>query len=302
MENKPVQPLTAAEQRQIQTILMELLAGQIVRFTAGERSSVPAETARELMDSLCMTLQVQNPAHARQLLHGNAAAALAAGQKHLKYRWALCRQLWRRAAKTAPVWQNLALRETLESSGRAVAAKAAYDVQFFAHELPCSIDYPLCNPMPETLHGAEYLAEYLKRLCEENALLAAVDQAAAQRMAAASCPDYMALLVNLCEPTAVQLLGKSFLRSPLEPLELDAAQRRAVGKLACTLSAEQLRTELEQAAQRVAAQLRVPARSLLAAAQSLAVRLPIAAQCGSLENLFYPNMIEIRESPSFPNT
>ena len=156
MENKPVQPLTAAEQRQIQSILMELLAGQIVRFTAGERSSVPAETARELMDSLCMTLQVQNPAHARQLLHGNAGAALAAGQKHLKYRWALCRQLWRRAAKTAPVWQNLALRETLESIGRAVAAKAAYDVQFFAHELPCSIDYPLCNPMPETLHGAEY--------------------------------------------------------------------------------------------------------------------------------------------------
>lgn len=160
MENKPVRPLTAAEQQLLQNVLLELLAAQIVRFTAGERSSVPAEKAQELMASLCMTLDIQNPARARQLLHGDAGAALAAGQKHLQYRWALCRQLWQRAADTAPVWQNLALRETLESIGQSVTAKAAYHVQFFAHELPCSIDYPLCDPVPETLQGAEYLAEY----------------------------------------------------------------------------------------------------------------------------------------------
>lgn len=294
MQNKPVHPLTAAERQQLQTVLLELLAGQIMQFTAGERSSVPAETAQELMASLCMTLQVQNPARARQLLHCNAWAVLAVGQKHLEYRWALCRQLWRRAANTAPTWQNLALRETLESIGQAVAAKAAYNVQFFAHTLPCSIDYPLCAPVPETLQGAEYLAEYLKRLREENTLLAAVDQAAARRMAAASCPDYSTQLVNLCEPTAVQLLGKSLLGFPLYPLELDAAQRRAVGKRACMLSTGQLRTELEQAAQHAAAQLQVPARPLLAAAQSLAVRLPIAARNGNLENLFYPHAIETK--------
>ena len=171
MENKPVRPLTAAEQQLLQNVLLELLAAQIVRFTAGERSSVPAEKAQELMASLCMTLDIQNPARARQLLHGDAGAALAARQKHLRYCWALCRQLWQRAADTAPVWQNLALRETLESIGQSITAKAAYHVQFFAHELPCSIDYPLCDPVPETLQGAEYLAEYLKRLCEENALL-----------------------------------------------------------------------------------------------------------------------------------
>ena len=244
MENKPVRPLTAAEQQLLQNVLLELLAAQIVRFTAGERSSVPAEKAQALMASLCMTLEIQNPARARQLLHGDAGAALAAGQKHLQYRWALCRQLWQRAADTAPVWQNLALRETLESIGQSITAKAAYHVQFFAHELPCSIDYPLCDPVPETLQGAEYLAEYLKRLCEENALLAAVNQAAARRMALASCPDYAKLLVNLCEPTAVQLLGKSLLGHPLYPLELDAAQRHAVGRIACALPTGQLREEL----------------------------------------------------------
>ena len=68
MENKPVRPLTAAEQQLLQNVLLELLAAQIVRFTAGERSSVPAEKAQELMASLCMTLDIQNPARARQLL------------------------------------------------------------------------------------------------------------------------------------------------------------------------------------------------------------------------------------------
>lgn len=294
MHNKTVQPLTAAEQQQLQNVLLELLAGQIMQFTAGERSSVPAETAQELMASLCMTLQVQNPASAHRLLHGNAGVALAAGQKRLEYRWALCRQLWRRAANTAPTWQNLALRETLESIGQAVIAKAAYNVQFFAHELPCSIDYPLCAPVPETLQGAEYLAEYLKRLCEENTLLAAVDQAAARQMAAASCPDYRTQLVNLCEPTAVQLLGKRLLGFPLYPLELDSTQRHAVGKRACALSAKQLHTELEQAAQHAAAQLQVPVRPLLAVAQSLAVRLPIAARNGNMENLFYSCAVEMK--------
>ena len=294
MENKPVRPLTAAEQQLLQNVLLELLAAQIVRFTAGERSSVPAEKAQELMASLCMTLDIQNPARARQLLHGDAGAALAAGQKHLQYRWALCRQLWQRAADTAPVWQNLALRETLESIGQSVTAKAAYHVQFFAHELPCSIDYPLCDPVPETLQGAEYLAEYLKRLCEENALLAAVNQAAARRMALASCPDYAKLLVNLCEPTAVQLLGKSLLGHPLYPLELDTAQRHAVGRIACALPTGQLRQELAAAARRAATQLNVPERPLLATAQSLAVRLPIAARNNSLENLFYSRAIEVK--------
>ena len=192
------------------------------------------------------------------------------------------------------MWQNLALRETLESIGQSVTAKAAYHVQFFAHELPCSIDYPLCDPVPETLQGAEYLAEYLKRLCEENALLDAVDQAAARRMALAFCPDYAKLLVNLCEPTAVQLLGKSLLGHPLYPLELDAAQRHAVGRIACALPTGQLREELTAAARRAATQLNVPERPLLATAQSLAVRLPIAARNGNLENLFYSRAIEVK--------
>ena len=145
MENKPVRPLTAAEQQLLQNVLLELLAAQIVRFTAGERSSVPAETAQELMASLCMTLDIQNPARARQLLHGDAGAALVAGQKHLQYRWALCRQLWQRAADTAPVWQNLALRETLESIGQSVTAKARPTM--------CS-SLPMSCPAALTIHYA----------------------------------------------------------------------------------------------------------------------------------------------------
>ena len=148
--------------------------------------------------------------------------------------------------------------------------------------------------MPETLQGTEYLAEYLKRLCEENALLAAVNQAAARRMALAFCPDYAKLLVNLCEPTAVHLLGKSLLGHPLYPLELDAAQRHAVGRIACALPTGQLREKLAAAARRAATQLNVPERPLLATAQSLAVRLPIAARNGNLENLFYARAIEVK--------
>ena len=153
MENKPVRPLTAAEQQLLQNVLLELLAAQIVRFTAGERSSVPAEKAQELMASLCMTLDIQNPARARQLLHGDAGAALAAGQKHLQYRWALCRQLWQRAADTAPVWQNLALRETLESIGKALPPKRPTMCSFLPMSCPAALTIHYVIPCRKHCRG-----------------------------------------------------------------------------------------------------------------------------------------------------
>lgn len=76
--------------------------------------------------------------------------------------------------------------------------------------------------------------------------------------------------------------------------ELDAAQRHAVGRIACVLPTGQLREKLAAAARRAAAQLNVPERPLLATAQSLAVRLPIAARNGNLENLFYSRAIEVK--------
>ena len=261
--------LTGEETARLQTLLLELLAEQVEQYTKGESTSVPAAVARELMASLLLTLGL--PGNGKALLHADPHAALAAGQRRLQTRWAFAMQLHALAVKTAPVYQNLALRESLQSIAD---TRRAYDVRLFAHQLPCSLDYPLLAPPPEDPPGPDYLAAWLSQVIAENRILARLEPFRVQILLARCCPDYQGQLVNLCEPAAVNLMGRAVLGLPPLTLTLTDAHR---AELRYTKAAP-----LHEAAERLAKEFDMDAPTLHAVARTLAARIPQ----GHLENVF----------------
>ena len=183
------------DRREILPRLYELLAEQAKKYTMGESSSIPVDTARELVNSLRYTLGFADVT-ARDLW-----AEVEKGRTAIRGKTDSARILWERACLTAPRTENVFYRETLKSIG---GFFGRYDVLFFAHMIPCSIDYQLLIPVPESLQGVSYVEEYLRRLLTENHLMRAFDPLPVLEK---RCPLYRELCINLCEPVLAEALG-----------------------------------------------------------------------------------------------
>jgi hypothetical protein len=73
-------------------------------------------------------------------------------------------RLYRRAIETKLTLNNVCYHESLKEIG---AFFGRYDAEFFSHEIPCSIDYPLAHPLIEA-RGVDYICGWLSRIIAEN--------------------------------------------------------------------------------------------------------------------------------------
>ncbi|HPE16861.1 MAG TPA: DUF6179 domain-containing protein, partial [Oscillospiraceae bacterium] len=159
----------------LQAKLLPLLAERAARYTMNESSSVPAETAGELLTSVCFLIGLALLKSGLAALPPDAdfgrlfALGLQTAQEEIERG----KRLWQAACLGAPQVQNIAYRDTLKGIGR---FWKRYDHRFFAHRIPCDIDYPLCRAVPDTLFGVSYVNEYLRRVIWENALVRAFAQ------------------------------------------------------------------------------------------------------------------------------
>lgn len=77
-----IQPFTGEETQRFLEKLWQLLAKQTERYTMGDSTSVPTETAQELLASICYTLQfemAQSGFTPRDLLNSDLYAVLKDG-------------------------------------------------------------------------------------------------------------------------------------------------------------------------------------------------------------------------------
>ena len=180
--------------------LYRLLSERIARYTMGDSASVPADTARRILESILYCLD----------LHRRFSAADAPGVSSLAERWQAgvreakriakrAKLLLLQAQRTPPPLTNIAYCDTMDALP---SFFAAYDADFFAQEIPCSFDYPLSHPVSETLLGAEYMQDFLRRLLAESSLLRAFSSEAISALYARYYIDYADLLVNLFLPAA----------------------------------------------------------------------------------------------------
>lgn len=193
---------TPEETLSAQLNLGSLLARRAELFTSGESTSLSQLEAHELLSCIFFTLGIDsldNPNTIHYLANSDLREEYSRGIGRLQRKLDATMDLWQQVCATMPPIKNIALRDTLASIGE---LRRSYDVYFAAHEIPCSIDYPLHEPVPEHLQGVDYIYEWLMRALMEAEYIAQFELEDCIAVLEASCPDYRGLLINLYEPIA----------------------------------------------------------------------------------------------------
>ena len=120
-----------------------------------------------------------------------------------------------------PPFAGRSYRETLSEIG---GFFRAYDLRFFAHRVPCLIDYQLDQPVPGECQGIFFINEYLRRLTVENAFCARFDPFWADRALRQEDPLYREEVSNLYGPLAERALLLTLLDGDIPALTLTAGQ------------------------------------------------------------------------------
>lgn len=285
--------LSQEDMEEFQLKLWKLLGERTRRYTMGESTSVPIETAGELLRSACFTIGVYVKAMgvtAPELLRTRELSELLReGQAVLEAQIAEGRQLLCRVTGSMPAVPNRSYTDTLlglETFFR------RYDHRFFAHEIPGDIDYQLCHPVVPDLQGIEYINEYLRRLRIENMFIGYFPTKAVITLLKRYCPDPVGLLINLYEPVAVNALGLALLGGDIYGLDMTGRDTQQLLRRFKRMGPHKAAEELERGAGILCRRLRMEdARSreyLERTAAELCPRLTAAMAAGSLNGVFSP--------------
>ncbi|WRS26655.1 DUF6179 domain-containing protein [Oscillospiraceae bacterium MB08-C2-2] len=270
--------------------LWEFLGRRVRSYTMGDSSSVRTETAQELLNSACYLLGIHldgDPSALKAVLDWDLDIRFNDGIKTVEEKIKTAQDLWEAACISLPQLENLSLTSTLRSIG---SFSRRYHYRYFAHEIPCDIDYQLCQPVPETLLGVDYILEYLRRIVIEQDFLSRLDPALCVGVLSAYCPDYRGLLINLYEPVATNAIGLALIGGDIHRLNVLPQERERMEALLRPLSKKQSVSSLRCAASGVceALNIRQPAaqRYLKKLAEDLYPRIHAALSAGSLEGIF----------------
>lgn len=116
----PERAFSPEEAAALRQKLWPLLARQAGLYTGCGSSSLPEDTARELLCSLCYTLKVwfqAGGAASQPLADADLEAGLRQGQAILEQKCRQARRLWMAVRHSAPDLKNRALADTLDSIG-----------------------------------------------------------------------------------------------------------------------------------------------------------------------------------------
>lgn len=216
-----------ADKVAFQHALLRLLERRTAIYTMGDSSSVPTHVAADLLRSICFVLGIDPEERTvpepllRVDLERECRRRLAVVGRMTE----AAEGLWRDVCIAMPSIPNVALRDTLASIGDFFKH---YDYRSMAHDIPCSIDYPLCHPVDESLLGVDYIDDYLRRLMIEASFLLLFEIASCERVLAAASRDYIELLVNLYEPIAIDAIGLALLGEDPARLMIGDAERKAI--------------------------------------------------------------------------
>lgn len=208
-----------------QQALWAILQRQVALYTGCDSTSLPVETAHSLLQSVLFCIEQGDAALGAEAATQTPGGRLLAGQRALTRKTAAAQRLLAKAEQTATPIENRGYHDTL---GALRQFFIWYDIRFFAHDIPCMIDYPLCLPVPDTLYGVCYIEAYLRQLLFENRVLAFFSTGALRGRLSAHCGDYRGLLVNLCEPVLASALGLALLGRPVQTLSVSPAERHAL--------------------------------------------------------------------------
>lgn len=282
--------LSNEEEKKLQTVLWQLLAKRTALYTAGESSSVRAETAQELLKSICFCLDLyfrKCGETGKLLITSDPDEVLSFAQKAVIEETENGRRLYAVACSTAPEIENISYKDTLTGIGNFFRR---YDSRFFAHNIPCDIDYQLCHGLDDSFLGIEFINEYLRRIIIENNLVCRLDKNLAVSLLENYCADYRGLLINIYEPIAVNTVGLALIGENIRKLNMTDQDRASVLGLFSAMSATPAKKALREAALHVCRELKIEdssaQRYLQLTAEELYPRIEVALRSGEIGGIF----------------
>ena len=272
---------------QVQEQLWNLLARQTALYTASDSTSVPVETAQELFDSVFFLLRCGGWNPDGLASDQDLTQVFRTGQQSVREQITRSKQLWQAVSQTLPNLENQSLQDTMAELGQ---FWRRYDYRFFAHRIPCQIDYQLSWPVDESLAGIEYMNRYLEHLWIEHQFLRRFTADEMVPILRAYCPDYRGLLINLYEPVATNCIGRVLLGCDVTNLSIAPEQGKALCRQLEQLPRAELEARLISAARTVAEQLQIVGKEsvsyLVHLAKELTPRVMVARDSGSLDGIF----------------
>ena len=203
--------------------VMELLKKQALLFTKGQSGSLPVEIMAELRDSIYFTLHEallagENPDNGGEVLFEK-------GQRHIEELTERAKELWLMTQVITMPVRHRSYEDTIRSIG---SFFSRYQHIFFAHQIPCDIDYPLFKPVPEKNMGVRYIFCWLQQILLENTILRQFDKESVILLLERYCPDYRESIINLCEPVLVNAAGCILVGKPPRYLNVTEKERTRI--------------------------------------------------------------------------
>ena len=286
----PPDTLSDEEWAIVQAKFWQFLGRQTRLYTADDSSSIPVETAEELLSSICFILDayIKATGSASNLLSTEKLDILfEGGLKVVEARIEYGKSLWQTACLSAPEVENISYRDTLRNIG---LFWKRYDYRFFAHQIPCDIDYQLCHPVPERSQGIVYINEYLRRIIVENSILYLYSRDLTIQLLKRYCSDYKGLLINLCEPVIVNAVGLALIGMSPFSLQISNSDRFKLEELFERLSDSKARAALMTAAKSFCNEARITDRFTCEYVTNTAIdlypRIAAAMPTGNLSGIF----------------
>ena len=249
--------LTDEELNNIQSRLWSFLGKRTERFTMGDSSSVPIETAQELLKSICFSIgmYLKSSNDSIFLLKNETMdTLLKLGWSKIELEIEIGKKLLNKVKINALPIENISFNDTLREIS--IFFKK-YDYRFFAHEIPCDIDYQLCHFVPEGLQGIEYINEYLRRLLIENKFCRQFNTEKIKMLLVSYCTDYKGLLINIYEPIVTNAIGLTILDSDITLLDITDSDSTQLLHLFCTWTKDEAIEALTQASEKLCHNLQI---------------------------------------------
>ncbi|MBS7238822.1 MAG: hypothetical protein KIG94_01365 [Acetatifactor sp.] len=277
------------EQQQYYLKLLELLTWQSAKYNGTDSTSMPAETAKELLASLVYTLSVaagEDGMSDCELLKSDLRQVIGRGQAILDRKRTALELSWGVLCLEAPNIPNVYYMDTMKNLGEFFKH---YELYYFAHQIPCSIDYPLLGPIEESVQGISFIEEYMRRLRMENQLIHFFGTETVTLFLNRIQVNYREEYGNLCEPVLVNAIGRVICGMEPDSPDLTGQDAAFLEKIFAGKSAAEIRELLSPAMERICRLAFVEEVSYFEKfLHSLVLRIEIAVREGNLTNIFLP--------------
>ena len=277
------------EQGQFLQKTWELLKIQAEKYNGSDSTSMTVERAQDLLESIIYSLSLvinQSNLPVEEILQQDFSVMLGQAQKMLETKRKILYTEWEKICLEAPEINNFYYISTLKQVG--IFFKK-YDFYDEAHQIPCSIDYPLIKAIPDNLKGISYIEVYLKSIRIENQFIKKYPQENVLELLREMSLVYEENYFNFCECVFVNAIGKEMVSGVTDSLLLDEGELNHLWIDYYGKTAEELNEILEKTAVSMFNKIGLDENNLSYFSEvisSLALRICSVNESDFLKNIF----------------